>query len=74
VGSAAIDITGTADSADEAEARHRTWRAAYFAAPPAEFPNTTRMAPLLYPSLEAQFEFGIGLIINGLRLRAGGSA
>lgn len=70
VGSAAIDTTGTADSPEDVEARHRLWRAAYFAASPAEFPHTTRLAPLLYPSLDEQFEFGIAVLIDGLRRRA----
>jgi hypothetical protein len=67
--SAAIDTAGAADSPDEVEARHRVWRAAYFAAPPAEFPHTTRLAALLYPSLDEQFEFGIEVLITGLRQR-----
>jgi TetR/AcrR family transcriptional regulator, tetracycline repressor protein len=71
VGSAAIDTAGTADSPAEVEARHRLWRAAYFAAPPAEFPHTTRLAALLYPSLDEQFEFGIAVLIAGLRQRVG---
>src|SRR5215472_6482614 len=67
VGSAAIDTAGATDSAEDVEARHRTWRAAYFAAPPTEFPHTTRLAPRLYPSLDEQFEFGIDVLIAGLR-------
>jgi len=67
VGSAAIDTAGTADSPAEVEARHRVWRAAYFAASPQEFPHTTRLAALLYPSLDEQFEFGIEVLIAGLR-------
>jgi AcrR family transcriptional regulator len=69
VGSAAIDTAGTADSPAEVEARHRVWRAAYFAAPPDEFPHTTRLAALLYPSLDEQFAFGIQVLIAGLRQR-----
>ena len=69
VGSAAIDIAGTTDSPADVEARHRIWRAAYFAASPAEFPHTTRLAALLYPSLDEQFEFAIELLIAGLRQR-----
>jgi AcrR family transcriptional regulator len=69
VGSAAIDTAGTADSPAEVEARHRVWRAAYFAASPAEFPHTTRLAALLYPSLDEQSEFGIEVLITGLRQR-----
>jgi TetR/AcrR family transcriptional regulator, tetracycline repressor protein len=69
VGSTAIDIAGTNDSADDVDARHRLWRAAYFAASPAEFPHTTRLAALLYPSLDEQFQFAIGLLIAGLRQR-----
>jgi TetR/AcrR family tetracycline transcriptional repressor len=71
VGSAVIDITGTADSPDDVEARHRVWRADYFAAPPETFPHTTRLAALLYPSLDDQFRFGIDVIIAGLRQRVG---
>jgi AcrR family transcriptional regulator len=69
VGSAAIDTAGTSDSPEDVEARHRLWRAAYFAAPPAEFPHTTRLAALLYPSLDEQFAFGIAVLIAGLRQR-----
>lgn len=69
VGSAAIDTAGAAHSPAEVEARHRLWRAAYFAASPAEFPHTTRLAGLLYPSLDEQFEFGIEALIAGLRQR-----
>jgi TetR/AcrR family tetracycline transcriptional repressor len=71
VGSAAIDTAGRSDSPDDVEARHRLWRAAYFAASPAEFPYTTRLAALLYPSLDEQFEFGIEVLIAGLRQRLG---
>lgn len=39
------------------------------AAAPADFPHTTRLAPLLYPSLDEQFEFGIDVLIGGLRQR-----
>jgi AcrR family transcriptional regulator len=67
VGSAAIDTAGTSDSPEDVEVRHRLWRAAYFAASPADFPHTTRLAALLYPSLDDQFEFGIDLLISGLR-------
>jgi len=71
VGSAAIDTAGAFDAPADVEARHRTWRAAYFAASPEEFPHTTRLAALLYPSLDDQFEFGIDLLIAGLRQCAG---
>src|SRR5262245_14109529 len=71
VGSAVIDVTGTDDSPDGVEARHRTWRADYLAASPVRFPHTTRLAALLYPSLDDQFRFGIDVIIAGLRQRAG---
>ena len=71
VGSAAIDTAGAFDAPADVEARHRLWRAAYFAASPQEFPHTTRLAALLYPSLDDQFEFGIDLLITGLRQRAG---
>jgi TetR/AcrR family tetracycline transcriptional repressor len=71
VGSALIDVTGTADSPDDVEARHRIWRADYLAASPERFPHTTRLAALLYPSLEDQFRFGIDVIIAGLRQRVG---
>jgi AcrR family transcriptional regulator len=74
VGSAAIDTADTNGAPADVEARHRLWRAAYFAASPEEFPHTTRLAALLYPSLDDQFAFGIGLLITGLRQRAGQSA
>jgi hypothetical protein len=69
VGSAAIDTADANDEPADADARHRLWRAAYFAASPQEFPHTTRLAALLYPSLDDQFEFGIDLLITGLRRR-----
>ena len=36
---------------------------------PAEFPHTTRLAALLYPSLDEQFAFGMEVLIAGLRQR-----
>jgi hypothetical protein len=71
VGSAAIDTAGSYDAPEDVEARHRVWRSAYFAASPAQFPHTTRLAALLYPSLGEQFEFGIEVLIAGLRQRVG---
>jgi AcrR family transcriptional regulator len=71
VGSAIIDVTGMDDSPDDVEARHRIWRADYLAASPERFPHTTRLAALLYPSLDDQFRFGIDMIIAGLRQRVG---
>jgi TetR/AcrR family tetracycline transcriptional repressor len=70
IGSSAIDSPGSADTPEEVELRHRAWRGAYFSAPPERFPHTTRLAALLYPPLEDQFEFGINLLISGIRQRA----
>ncbi len=43
--------------------------AACFAAPPQEFPHPTRLASLLYPSPDEQFEYCIDLLVAGLRER-----
>jgi AcrR family transcriptional regulator len=72
VGSAAIDTMDSADPPEEVEARHRTWRADYLVAPPDRFPQTTRLATLMYPSQHDQFSFGLDLMICGLRERARG--
>ncbi len=70
VGSAVIDAPGPDTEQDE-ESRHRAWRADYLAAPPAEFPMTVRLASVLYPSQDAQFRYGLRLLVDGLRAKAG---
>ncbi|HEY7274242.1 MAG TPA: TetR/AcrR family transcriptional regulator C-terminal domain-containing protein [Actinoplanes sp.] len=72
VGSAAIDTMDRAGAPDEADARHRTWRADYLVAPPDRFPHTTRLAASMYPSQNDQFAFGLNLMICGLRERVRG--
>ncbi len=67
VGSAAIDSLEDERSPDASETRHRAWRADYLAASPTDYPATTRFAAHLYPDVEAQFEFGLALMIAGLR-------
>lgn len=69
VGSSSIDTAATDGAPDEVEAMHRLWRADYFAAPPERFPHTTRLAGLLYPSLDDQFSFALDLMISGIRQR-----
>ena len=71
VGSAVIDAPGPDDGAQDEESRHRAWRADYLAAPPAEFPMTVRLASVLYPSQDAQFRYGLRLLVDGLRAKAG---
>lgn len=65
VGSAAIDVGAESAQSDE-EARHRAWRADYLAASPEEFPATVRIAPLLYPSQDTQFQYGLRLLTEAL--------
>jgi TetR/AcrR family tetracycline transcriptional repressor len=72
VGSAAIDAIEPAPSSDEEAARHRRWRADYLTASPDAFPQTVRLANELYPSMSEQFEFGLDLLIAGLRQRVAG--
>ncbi len=72
VGSAAIDALEPAPSSDEEAARHRRWRADYLTASPDVFPQTVRLANELYPSMSEQFEFGLDLLIAGLRQRVAG--
>ncbi len=76
VGSAALDTQASAQSHEEDAERHGSWRAHYLAAVPEAFPSTSRYAALLYPSLEDQFEFGLELLLDGMRQRvvAGGRA
>ena len=69
VGSSVIDAPGPATEPDE-ESRHRAWRADYLTAPPDEFPVTVRLASLLYPSQDAQFRYGLRLLVDGLRDKA----
>lgn len=69
VGSAAIDALEDERSPEASEIRHRTWRADYLAASPSDYPATTRFAAQLYPDVEAQFEFGLALMISALRAR-----
>jgi TetR/AcrR family transcriptional regulator, tetracycline repressor protein len=73
VGSSAIDAAGPDSEGDE-DARHRAWRADYLAAPPDDFPVTVRVASRLYPSQDAQFEYGLSTLIDGLRLRVASSS
>ena len=69
VGSAAVDASYADETGDEEEARHRGWRADYFAASPTDFPHTARFAAGLYPPMDEQFDYGLDLIIEGLRER-----
>lgn len=69
VGSAAIDSIDAGSAADEA-AKHRTWRSDYLTRSPAEYPATSRLANDLYPPMEEQFDFGLTLLLDGLRQRA----
>jgi TetR/AcrR family tetracycline transcriptional repressor len=69
VGSSAIDAPGISTEPDE-EARHRAWRADYLAAPPDDFPVTVRVASRLYPTQDAQFQYGLRALVEGLRLKA----
>jgi hypothetical protein len=68
VGSSAIDARGLVTEPDE-EKRHRAWRADYLTASPEEFPVTIRLALQLYPSQQAQFEYGLRTLVDGLRLK-----
>lgn len=68
VGSSAIDAPGLAAEPDE-EALHRVWRAEYLTAPPEEFPVTVRVALQLYPPRDAQFQYGLRTLVEGLRLK-----
>jgi hypothetical protein len=68
VGSSAIDARALATEPDE-ETRHRVWRADYLTASPEEFPVTVRLALQLYPSQQAQFEYGLRTLVEGLRLK-----
>jgi AcrR family transcriptional regulator len=71
VGSAAIDsaVRGGGAQAQDEDDVHQQWRADYQSASPTEFPQTTAMAAWLYPSQETQFQFGLDLIVEGLRRR-----
>jgi hypothetical protein len=73
VGSSAIDAPGPSTEPDE-EARHRAWRADYLAAPPHDFPVTVRVASRLYPTQDAQFQYGLRALVEGLRLKAASPA
>ena len=50
------------------------WRRSYALLPESQFPNCVRLAPVLFPDAEAQFRFGVELILDGVeRLAAGPS-
>jgi TetR/AcrR family transcriptional regulator, tetracycline repressor protein len=66
VGSAAIDAPGKGTDPDE-ESRHRAWRADYLSASPEDFPVTVRLAPLMYPTQDIQFQYGLRALVDGLR-------
>lgn len=66
VGSASIDSRGGADA--DVEGDHEAWRATY-AAGAAEYPVSAELAPLLYPSQETQFDYGLGLLVDSLGAR-----
>jgi TetR/AcrR family transcriptional regulator, tetracycline repressor protein len=68
VGSSAIDSNARDQTLDEA---HRNWRTEYLNSPPTRFPHTVRLAHSLYPSQDTQFRFGLTLIMESLRERAG---
>ena len=68
VGSAAIDAIEAAAPASQ-EVVHRTWRADYLTSSPEAFPHTVRLAQDLYPSIDEQFDYGIDLLVEGLRQR-----
>jgi AcrR family transcriptional regulator len=68
VGSAAIDVADLSRDPDE-DSRHRSWRADYLAASPVDSPATVRVAPLLYPSQDTQFQYGLRLLTDGLRAK-----
>jgi len=71
VGSAALDTASGPETAEDVETRHRAWRADYYASSLQQFPQTLRVADHLYPDLDAQFRFGLDLMIAGLRSRIG---
>lgn len=73
VGSAAIDSIDPALTGAQVDERHRSWRAAYMAASPQDFPHSVRFAASLYPSLDEQYEYGLAVMIAGLRERIGAS-
>lgn len=47
------------------------WRAIYAALPPAEYPNLTGVAGLLYQDADARFEFGLDLLLDAIGRRVG---
>jgi AcrR family transcriptional regulator len=69
VGSATIDATLAGRSSDEREDVHRRWRADYLALSADQFPYSTALAPLMYPSAEDQFRYGLELLVVALRAR-----
>jgi TetR/AcrR family transcriptional regulator, tetracycline repressor protein len=69
VGSAAIDTRAAGTPEADIELEHDVWRAAYGEAAAAEFPTTARLATWLYPSQEAQFAYGLDLLIASLGAR-----
>jgi TetR/AcrR family tetracycline transcriptional repressor len=51
-------------------AGYDSWRRAYASLPEDEFPNCVAAAPHLFPDDDAQFEFGLELLIEAIAARA----
>jgi TetR/AcrR family tetracycline transcriptional repressor len=58
------------DSEMEADPAYETWRRAYGSLDASEFPNCVAAAPHLCPDDDAQFEFGLELLIEAIAVRA----
>ena len=67
VGSSVIDQPVASLPATEREDLYRRWRADYLGLDRIEFPNVVELAPRMYHSSGDQFEFGLRLMIDGLR-------
>ncbi|MEV7012065.1 TetR/AcrR family transcriptional regulator [Streptosporangium sp. NPDC051022] len=69
IGVATIDAYAVGLEEGDGDQEHRKWRTMYLTLPPREFPRSVAMAPLLYPDVARQFEFGLDLLLDALRAR-----
>lgn len=70
VGSSVIDQSVAALPETERADLYRRWRADYLGLDRAQFHHVVELAPLMYHSSDVQFEFGLDLMIEGLRRSA----
>lgn len=70
VGASVIDQDLASRGPAEREDSYRRWRADYLGLDASQFPNLVELAPSMYHGADAQFEFGLRLMVDSLRRMA----